>query len=193
MGAKRNRRQLRAAHETGEPVRLARSLSGAQRLGGFVMAVADDWVLLHRLRDVQLDGWSAVRLDTVASVQRQGIDALALRALRIRKQEPSAIDVDLSSVRTVLHSMAAALPLITLNREVLHPDECVISRPLRLTGKKIHLRDITTEATWVDVPYALRLADITRVDAGADYETALYQLGGEPPKLKKIPPSVDAS
>jgi hypothetical protein len=194
MGAKRNRRDLRKALEAGEPVRLHRSEERADTLDGFVVGVARDWALLHQLIDVRLDGWTAVRLDTVATVDRDAAPgALAIRVLNVRGQRPTAIAVDLTSAETVLRTMASALPLISLQREALHPGESVIGTPHRFSKKRIHLRDITTQATWDDVPYALKLADITRVDGGGDYDTALYQLAGDPPKIKSKRRSINAS
>lgn len=181
MGAKRNGRELQAALAGREPVRLQRSLTGAEWLDGFVMAVADDWVLLHRFHNVQLDGWSAVRLDTVRRVERDGDDSLVSRVLRARSQQPTGIEVDLTNVVTVTKSVAKALPLVTFNREALYPGECVIGRPIRFTKKRVHLINVDTDATWDLEPYRLDLADITRVDGGRDYETGLYQLAGEPP------------
>jgi hypothetical protein len=160
MGAKRNLRELRAALKNEEPVRLARSLRGAEALDGFVVALGDEWVLLHRLFDVRLDGWSAVRLDTVESVRRGGPQALASRVLRVRSQRPVALNVNLGSATSVIKTMADALPLVTLSREALYPNE---------------------------------LADVTRVDTGADYETALHQLAGDPPPIPRGTPSIRAS
>lgn len=193
MGAKRNRRELRAALESHGPVRLQRSAREAEVLHGFVVGLGEDWALLHQLYDVRLNGWAAVRLDTVASVGSEGREALAVRALRARGQRQGPIDVDLTSARTVIETMADALPLVALNREVLHPGESNIGRPYRFSKKRIHLQEVTTEATWELKPYALRLSDVTRVDAGGDYESALYQLAGDPPFIPRGARSVKAS
>lgn len=58
---------------------------------------------------------------------------------------------------------------------------CRIGRVLHVDRRRVRLLEITPEATWEEKPGDVRLAEITRVDFGGDYEDALCAVGGEPP------------
>jgi hypothetical protein len=60
---------LRAARESGDVVRIRRKLKRAERLEGFVVGIGKQWVLLHLVDDVVLDGYAAVRLKDVDKVR----------------------------------------------------------------------------------------------------------------------------
>jgi hypothetical protein len=61
MGRKRNHRDLSDAQADDAPVRIERTVDADEEVHGFVVALSDDWVLLHREYDLRLDGWCALR------------------------------------------------------------------------------------------------------------------------------------
>ena len=105
MGAKRIRRDLREAMDLGRPVLARRRLWKADHLEGFVVGVDRSWALLHLVRDVDLIGWSAVRLDTIRDVEHQDHGFLG-RALALTGARPGMLDVDLSDLPPLLRSAA---------------------------------------------------------------------------------------
>ena len=181
MGGKRNRRALAAALVGGDPVLLRRRLWKADHLEGFVVAVDRSWVVLNLVYDVGLNGWSIVRQDTIREVERQGPDTFIARALDWYGETPSPVDVDLDSVSDIVQSAAAHFPVVTIYTEAVDPTLCSIGRPQRITAKHVDVLDLTTDATWSRKPRRIALADITRVDLGARYETVLHHLAGYPP------------
>lgn len=140
-----------------------------------------DWVLLQRLADFHLDGWSAVRLDTVAEVRGTGNGKAVGRALKLHDEHPSAILVDLSSTGEIIRTMARWSPLVTVHREAQYPDSCWIGRPLRVTDKVVELLQVDSRAEWDDDPDRFKLRDLTQIEIGGRYEQALHELAGEPP------------
>ena len=158
-----------------------RNLWKADHLEGFVVAVAEEWALLHLVYDVGLNGWSAFRLDTVRDVEPQGENAFITRALRWAGEEPADPDLDTATVTTLLSSAAGRFPLITAYTEAADPGVCAIGRPQRIGARSVTFLDIGSEATWASETRSLRLADITRVDVGGRYEDVLHHLGGYPP------------
>lgn len=181
MGAKRNRRELRAALAAGEPVLARRNLWKADHLEGFVVDLDAAWAVLNLVYDVGLNGWSVVRLDTLREVERQGPGTFIARALDWSHEGPTALDVDLDTPADLLRSAAARFPLLTIYTEEVDPTACVIGRPQRIGEKKVDVLELSSEAAWADEPRRIRLDDITRVDVGARYETVLHHLGGYPP------------
>lgn len=182
MGRKQNRRELRAAREGDEVVGLIRNVWRADRIGGYVAGVERDWVLLHVVDEVVLDGWSAVRADTIGKVVRQSPDSFVSRALQLYEQEPGLPGpVDLEGPASIVRSFARTHPLVTIHTETLDPTVCTIGWPVELTKKHLTLFEISPRATWDDEPSRLRLDTITRIEVGGRYERALHQLGGYPP------------
>jgi hypothetical protein len=52
-----------------------------------------------------------------------------------------------------------------------------------MTEKTVTLRKIDIEANWVKQPERFRLGDITRVEFGGGYETALWQVAEQDRRL----------
>ncbi len=181
MGRKRNRRELAEAWAVGHPVMARRNLWKADHLEGYVVEVAQDWAALHLVYDVCLNGWSAVRLDTLREVDRQGPDAFITRALALTGDEPEAAELDLAGPAELIRSAASRFPLVTIYTEAADPGVCAIGRPVRITARHVEFLDISSEGVWADRSRRLRLEDVTRVDVGARYEAVLHELGGYPP------------
>jgi hypothetical protein len=181
MGKKANRKALDAVLWSGEPVRLHRSLWKADRLEGFVVGLGPNWVVLHLLDEVVLNGWSIVRLDTIARVERGGEHAFSTRVLRHRGASPAPLDIDLGEAEDLLADLGEKFPLVSIHREALDPTVCAIGRPVRIGARKLHLLDIDPDALWDHAPRKFPYDDITRVDVGGRYEDALHELGGYPP------------
>lgn len=182
MGMKRNRKELGAAWAADELVLLRRNIWKADVLEGFVVDLDEDWVVLHVVYDVGLNGWAIVRLDTIRTVEREPANSFLPRALAQFGEEPSPVLVDLASSRDVIRSLAATFPLLTLFTETHDPRTAAVGRPVRTGKNKVDVLEITADGTWDGRdPRRLRYDDITRVDVGGRYEQALHELGGYPP------------
>ncbi|MBX3286623.1 MAG: hypothetical protein R2746_10895 [Acidimicrobiales bacterium] len=181
MGQKRNRRDLRTALEAGQPVLVRRNLWKADHLEGFVVRVDREWAVLHLVVDVDLNGWTAVRLDSVRDVVLLRADAFITRALAWAGERPVDPGLDTSSVQDLLRSASTEFPVITLYTEAADPTVCAIGRPVHLARSKLRFLDVSSEAVWADEPRKLRLDDITRVDVGGRFEHVLHHLAGYPP------------
>ncbi|WP_426572669.1 hypothetical protein [Aquihabitans sp. McL0605] len=182
MGMKRNGRALGAAWAADELVLLRRNIWKADILEGFVVDLDDGWTVINVVYDVGLNGWSVVRLSTLREVERQPPTSFLSRALVRFGEQPEPLDADLSSCEAVIRSLAVSFPLLTIFTEADDPRVCAVGRPVRLTKSAVHLLDISAEGTWDETkPRRFRYDDITRIDVGGRYETALHELGGYPP------------
>ncbi len=180
MGTKRNRRDLRAARDEGAPVLARRSVWKADHLEGFVVAVDREWAVLHLVREVDLIGWSAVRLDTVRDVERQD-DGFLSRALAFTGARPEKLALDTTDISALLRSASTQFPLLTLYTEALDPTTCAIGRPQRIGARSVTFLDISSEAVWSEETRGIRLDQITRMDLGGRFEDVLHHLGGFAP------------
>lgn len=186
MGRKRNRRELEAAEADEAPVLLRRTIADADELSGFVVGIGEDWVVIHREAELRLNGWTAVRLDTVSELELARNPAVLDRALEFWGQRVEPPGLDLSAVDELVRSAAVAYPLLAIYEEEIEPQACWIGRPTRVTGKKVDLLEVTPAAEWDPEPRRFVLDRVTRIDVGDEYQTALEHLAGPAPLTVKV-------
>ncbi|GAA4606169.1 hypothetical protein GCM10023107_75050 [Actinoplanes octamycinicus] len=166
-------------------VRLRRRCDPADRLDGYVMRLADSWLLLAVVDDnIRLNGFAAVRSADVVAVRRRPTGAFVSTALAAQGTWPPTAppDVDLSDLRKLLVSVAEHFSLITLHLEKSLPDMCFIGRLAGVRKRTVDIREVTPQATWHRDPTRWPLRRITRVDFGGGYENALSSVAGDPPR-----------
>jgi hypothetical protein len=74
---------------------------------------------------------------------------------------------------------------VTVYRERVKPDTCIIGKVVDISESHLHFLEIGPDAVWEEKPSKTRLSDITRVQFGGGYEEALHLVGGNPKPLKK--------
>ena len=186
MGRKRNHRDLADAYADEASVRVRRTIDD-DPIDGFVVALGDDWVVLHVHAGLRLRGWTAVHLDAIRDVKRTERVSLLDRALAYWEERPENPQLDPSSDARLLRSAAAAFPLVALHEEVRFPGVCAVGLPLRVTAKKVDLLDLSMSAKWADAPRRFALKHVTRIDLGGDYLVALQHIAGSPPATLQPP------
>ncbi|GAC1361691.1 MAG: hypothetical protein NVSMB32_01000 [Actinomycetota bacterium] len=163
-------------------VRVHRKIRGAERLEGFVVGLGERWLLLQVLNPAMfLEGFAALRLRDVARIEARGPESVAVRALQLHGEVPSTAipPLDLDSTAALLATAAALSPLVTIFVEDDYPDACFIGKVVRIGKKRVRLQEIDPEARWWR-GRKWRLADISQVQIGGRYESALYEVGGDP-------------
>jgi hypothetical protein len=146
-----------------------------------VLDVGAEIALLHRLSDsIHLDGYTVFRIADVTHVNlRPCYRSFYKRALALRRERPRLPrGIDLGSLARAIATASAAFPLVTLHREAISPDTCSIGTVRQMTEKSIVLRWLTPGATWDGDSPRYRLADITLLEFGGEYEDALARVAG---------------
>ncbi|TNM64089.1 hypothetical protein FHN55_14755 [Streptomyces sp. NP160] len=157
-------------------VRIHRASDTTHRHEGYVVGVGSAWVLLAVLDPrIELDGWTALRLDDLLRVKRLGgPEAFPARALRRRGQWPStAVPLDLDDDGELLRSAGRCAPLVTVHTDVLDASVCFIGEVVSVDDTTATLQTIDPDAVWEEHTDDWLLADITRVDVLGGYEGAL--------------------
>ncbi|MFD4658923.1 hypothetical protein ACFWP2_25205 [Kitasatospora sp. NPDC058444] len=176
---------LERARREGRPVRLRRSVPGADRLEGFVLGTGPVWTLLAACTDHRLDGWTAVRTADLHKVGDQGgPESLTVRALRRRglwPVRPPGADLPLDDLPGLLTAACAEYGLIALHTERLDPDACRVGTVTALRPASLRLHEVDPEARWYPEPTKFRLRDVTRVDLGDHYTSVLREFAGPRP------------
>ncbi len=147
-------------------------------LRGVVMKVGSGIVLLHLLDEgIRLDGYSIIRLTDITKVEvpapRSTFYHEALRIRGQRAQTPRAIV--LSDLGAAITSAGRRFPLVTVHPERKDKGICWIGKPLVIARGVLVLSYIDPGAVW-DGEQRCRLRDITKVDFGGAYETALAEV-----------------
>lgn len=156
---------------------------------GYVLDIGPKFFLLglidenRRFNGFQCMLISEVKRLKVPAPYEQFIVA-ALRKLKQRIDRKP--DIDLSSLPALLKSADGLFPLVTIYRERIKPDECVIGSILKLFDNSFLMLTIGPDAVWDERPTRFRLSDVTRVEFGGGYEEALHLVGGSPRPLKDL-------
>lgn len=177
---KRDRHQaLLLAAQKCEPVSIERS-ADPQPMYGCVVGVSQKWLLLHYLEGCYfLNGYVAVRMNHVRAVERLGAEEVIATGLRHFGESPQAPErIDLSSTRDLLSSAGTAYPLVTIHSENIDPEVCHVGKPEGFDRRGLQMREVSPAGEWDLDPTHWRLSDITRVDFGGRYETALDLVAG---------------
>jgi hypothetical protein len=146
------------------------------------MDVGPRFFLLALVSDrIRFDGAECFRCGDVRSLRPDPYTAFVETALRkSRELKPKKPRVSVGSIEELLLSAGYAFPLVTIHRERVDPDVCWIGRVQGVDRGRLSLLEIGPDATWEDSPQEYRVAEITRVNFGGDYENALHLVGGDP-------------
>lgn len=173
--------QLSQAMRHGQFVRFHRRFEKST-IHGYVLDIGPHFFLLALVSDrLRFDGFECFRIRDVKNLKQDPYAAFVEVALKKRGQrKPKKPRVSLASIDKLLLSASQSYPLVTIHREQVDPDVCWIGRVSDVTNGYVTLREIGPGAKWESGTTKYRLSEITRVNFGADYEDALYLVGGEP-------------
>jgi hypothetical protein len=185
--------RLRHACARQEYVRIQRGIDGADDVTGFVVALGTHWVLLNVISQGSPNGWVAlpvVDVEVVAHAPgarfvRRGLESQSYRA----GVAPEAALHLAGSTTALLVSAAASFPLVTFYTERRDPHSCVIGRPVRWGDDDFCWQELDENAVWRLHPSSWAAADVTRMDIGGQYETALSRVAD----LRGAPLRVDVN
>ena len=146
------------------------------------MDVGPRFFLLGLVSDrIRFDGFECFRCGDVRNLTPDLYTAFVETALRKRREpRPKKPRVSVGSIDELLLSAGRAFPLVTIHREHVAPEACWIGRVQGIHRGRLSLLEIGPDAKWEASPQEYRLAEITRVNFGGDYESALHLVGGDP-------------
>jgi hypothetical protein len=175
--------ELARAHRERLLVRFTRPFEGGT-FCGYVLDVGPRFFLLLIVGDdgVRFNGFSCLRLTDVRklNVPHKYANFLLAAQKKLKEKAPRKPPVAVGNVESLLISANRKFPLVTIHRETVDPEICHIGRVVGVKGNYVLLLEIGPDATWDKKPTSYRLAEITRVDFGGQYEEALHLVGGSP-------------
>jgi hypothetical protein len=162
---------------------------------GYVLDVGPKFFLVAVVSDrIWFDGFECFRVGDLRDLRTDPHRAFVESALQKRGERvPKKPRVSVASIEELLLSASREFPLVTVQRECVDPDVCWIGRILSVERSRVSLLEISPDATWEEQPESYQLSEITRVSFGADYETALHLVGGDPKQAIKTVQRTGAS
>lgn len=173
--------QLKAAVRDEQLIRLYRPFEQSY-VRGYILDVGAEFFLLGLVSDrLWLDGFECFRVGDVDELVPDPYADFTQAALAARGEARPALTLGLADIAALLTSAAERFPLVTIHKERDQPDACYVGKPISIEGGIVWMLEIGPDAKWDGEPSAHKLADITRVNFGGDYEDALALIGGAPP------------
>jgi hypothetical protein len=154
-------------------------------IAGFINGYSAKLIMLNRFdwSTFKLDGYTVLRVKDIKT-QRffSHNSSWAKKAIRKLKIQPQMLpEISVESWSEVVRIGTQYFPLITLHCEIAYPNECYIGHLLEITSKRIVIDNLDTKAKWTG-PRTFELNQITRIDYGSGYETALAAVAASRPR-----------
>lgn len=174
------RLDLESARRRHRLVRVERTIVGADVIDGYVVDLGTTWVLLSVLSNGATNGWVAVTISDIGSVQQAAGERFVRRTLEFQRRWPASAPERALALSghagALVESAASVFDLVTVYLERLDPLSCVIGRPMSSTRSCLHWQQMTPDASWDEELTHYDVSDITRVDIGGQYESALIEV-----------------
>lgn len=158
-----------------------------RKLTGIVAAVGAKWALLHNIRDLDLDGMVAVRLNDIRKVSASHArDELVARSLRQRGLFPTPVSgTALDTTAELLVYLKRQRQFVAAFPEGRRPGSCHWGYITNVdaTRKSFALMELTPAAMWDAEPTTWRFREIRRIQIDDEHLGALESLAGSPPAI----------
>lgn len=180
--AEATRAKLNDAKRKYVTIRLNRSkLEPGVWINGYVVDHSDKFLLVEEIDNrIRLDGYNILRKNDVSTLKipnpRNEFYKSALRLKGERRRKPPRISLE--NTACVLESIGDSWPLIAIHREVIRPGKCFVGRVVELGQRSFVFETIDLHAKFDGELETLKYSDITRIDFGGGYETALALVAG---------------
>ena len=155
-------------------------------LEGFLLERSNELVLLNVTNSdlVCFNGYSVIRRRDVRKMKVRKTNSFMIRALQLRGL--TAIpprEISIASWPELLESINKQFPLFTIHQEWLDNEVCYVGRLAARTATTFGLKEIDPDTRWTR-SRSYKFSDLTKVDFGGGYETALADLASTPTKRK---------
>ena len=153
-------------------------------LTGYVLDVGPAFFLLASLNEgFEFEQHSCLRLADIRRLECPAEHAQFYTKVRKLRGDrfPPKIKIDLANRIAILDSLHTSL--VTLYREQVNPNACIIGSMLSRSKTVVQLLEIDPDAKWESKPSYFRINQITRIHLPGPYEHALLLAAGKP----KIP------
>ena len=151
---------------------------------GFVLALTDDWVVLHSLDGVYFDGIVMLRLRDISRVLFRDDDAYHHRAVvALGETIADFACASSASAPDLLAAAADRADIFMVHLEVLEGESLIVGQLVDLRKKSFDLHFVGRDGIWVDDVDRWRYRDLTRIEVGGRYLDALNRFADPYPGI----------
>ena len=160
---------------------------------GFVIALTNDWVVMHALdAAVYLDEIVMLRLQDISRVWFRDDDAYHHRAVTALGERVASFDCEADlSAPDLIKSASALASIIATHFEVLDGEPLSIGRPLTLRNKSFDMHYVGRDGIWSPHVERWKYRQVTRIEVGGRYLSALNRFADHYPatgRAEESPP-----
>jgi hypothetical protein len=148
---------------------------------GFVLDFNDDYLLIEKFDDeCKYDGLSIFFRQNISRIRWSGNDIESVsKLIDTSKRQKGEMNINLTSIQTVLESVNSAFNHLTVHIQDIDKSVCFIGQIHEMDDHSIVIHEFGTKSSLDRRFILLELDDITRVDAGGQYENNLKRLFNE--------------
>ena len=178
MKPKKVRRLLADGLEAQRLTRVWRDAYDTASTDGFILALIDDWVVMHVVADgAYLDDVQMMRLRDISTVI-DGHNDYIDRALRGLDRPVARIELhNDATVRDLLLAAADLHPLIAFSLGDEGEEQLMVGRLVAANRHRVRLRFLAPDGTWADEVDRWGYGQISSIQVGGRYLDALAQFG----------------
>lgn len=141
---------------------------------GVVLALTDDWLVIHSLEGVYFDDIVMLRLRDVSRVWFRDDDAYHHRAIAGLNQKPGEFEcANDATAPNLLSAVSARADIFAIHLEVLRGEPLLIGRLLELRKKSFRFHYVGRDGVWSKDIDRVRYRDLTRIEIDGRYLDAL--------------------
>lgn len=171
---------LRQARAHRDYLAVTRSIEHTEPVTGYVVQVGPEWVLLSVFETSLANGYVALRIGDLDTIEIAPEGRFVRRGLESRQAWPPGAPVPplvvSEGVRTLLDSAHDRFGLAALFTERQGRTDFTLGRPVRWTVLGLEWRELGRDASWAEDAHLYEPSTITRLDVGGRYATALARV-----------------
>lgn len=176
----RRLQSLRHAEAHHEYLEVTRSIDRTEAVAGYVVQVSAEWLLLSVFEAGLANGYLALRIGDLDSIEIAAEGRFVRRGLESRQAwppKPPTPLMDVSSgVRGLVDSAIDHFGLAALFTERHGTIDFTLGRPVSWTAVGLQWRELGRDAIWAEDAQLYDPSTITRIDLGGRYATALARV-----------------
>ena len=148
---------------------------------GFIIDFNEDFLLIEKFGDdSNYDGLTIFFRHNITRIRWSGNEIeSAFKLLDLSKRQKEIINIDLTSIQTILESINKIYNHLTVYIQDIDKDVCLIGQIHEIDENSIVINEFGTKSSLDRKFILLSLDDITRVDANGKYEKNLMRLFNE--------------
>lgn len=145
---------------------------------GFVVDYNDDYLLIEKFDDeCNYDGLTIFLRHNISRIRWSGNDIESVsKLIDTSKRQVEKMNIDLTSIQTILETVNKTFNHLTVHIQDIDKSVCFIGQIHEMDDNSIVIHEFGTKSSLDRKFILLGLDDITRIDAGGQYENNLKRL-----------------